>query len=106
MHFSVIHHKFFCILAYFQLLFVSLCNYVVCDKSRAVELIQVAYEIDSPRAYDREVSSLIKASDALSCNQLTLIAFTQTRDVEINGKTIHIISAIEWLLGYGTAIRQ
>ena len=61
-----------------------------------------AYEIDSPRAYDRETSSLVKASDAFSCNRLTLIAFTQTRDVEIGGKTIHIISALDWLLRYGT----
>ena len=73
-------------------------DFVVCDQSKAVELIQVAYEIDSVKAYDRETSSLIKASAALSCNHLTLIAFTQTRDVEIEGKTIHIISALEWLL--------
>ena len=63
-------------------------DFVVCDKSKAVELIQVTYEIDSPRAYNRETSSLVKASDALSCNHLTLIAFTQTRDVEVEGKTI------------------
>ena len=37
-------------------------------------------------------------SGALSCDNLTLIAFSQTRDVEIDGKTIHIISALEWLL--------
>ena len=73
-------------------------DFVVCDKNRAVELIQVAYEIESPRAYDRETSSLVKASGALSCDHLTLIAFSQTRDVEIDGKTIHIISALEWLL--------
>lgn len=73
-------------------------DFVVCDQSKTVELIQVAYEIDSVKAYDRETSSLIKASAALSCNRLTLIAFTQTRDVEVEGKTIHIISALEWLL--------
>ena len=73
-------------------------DFVVCDQSKTVELIQVAYEIDSVKAYDRETSSLIKASAALSCNRLALIAFTQTRDVEIEGKTIHIISALEWLL--------
>ena len=39
-----------------------------------------------------------EARAALSCNRLTLIAFTQTRDVEVEGKTIHIISALEWLL--------
>ncbi len=74
-------------------------DFVVCDKSKVVELIQVAYEIDSPRAYDRETSSLVKASDALSCKRLTLIAFTQTRDVTVDGRTIHIVSALEWLLG-------
>ena len=72
-------------------------DFVVCDQDKAVELIQVAYEIDSPKAYDRETSSLVKASDALSCSHLTLIAFSQTRDVEIEGKTIHITSALEWL---------
>ena len=72
-------------------------DFVVCDQNKAVELIQVAYEIDSQKAYDREISSLVKASDAFSCSRLTLIAFSQTRDVEIDGKTIHIISALEWL---------
>lgn len=79
-------------------------TFVVCDKNKALELIQVAYEIDSQRAYDRETSSLVKASGALSCDNLTLIAFSQTRDVEIEGKTIHIISALEWLLKLSTRI--
>ena len=73
-------------------------DFVVCDQDKAIELIQVAYEIDTQRAYDRETSSLVKASGALSCNNLTLIAFSPTRDVEIKGKTIHIISALDWLL--------
>lgn len=73
-------------------------DFVVCNQNKAVELIQVAYEIDSKRAYDRETSSLLKASDKLSCSQLTLIAFSQSRDVEIEGKTIHIVSALQWLL--------
>ena len=73
-------------------------DFVVCDKNKAVELIQVAYEIDSLRAYDRETSSLLKISNILSCNHLTLIAFSPTRDVEVDGKTIHIVSALEWLL--------
>lgn len=73
-------------------------DFVVCDKGKANELIQVAYEIDSSRAYDRETSSLVKASDALSCNRLTLVAFSPTRDVVVERKTIHIVSVLEWLL--------
>ena len=73
-------------------------DFVVCDQNKVVELIQVAYEIDNHKSFERETSSLVKASDALSCNNLTLIAFSDTRDVEVNGKTIHIISALDWLL--------
>ena len=71
---------------------------VVCDKDRALKLIRVAYEIDTPKSYNRETSALIQAAGPLHCDNLKLIAFSPTRDVEINGKTIQIVSAIEWLL--------
>ena len=73
-------------------------DFVVCDQNKAVELIQVAYEIESKKAFERETSSLVKASDALSCQNLTLVTFSETRKVEIEDKTIHIISALDWLL--------
>lgn len=73
-------------------------DFVVCDQNKAVELIQVAYEIDVQRTYNRETSSLVKASEVLSCDRLTLVAFSPTRDVMVDGKTIHIVSALEWLL--------
>ncbi len=72
-------------------------DFVVCDKGKALELIQVAYDIDSLKTFKRETSSLVKASDTLHCNQLTLIASTPTRDISKDGKAIHIISALEWL---------
>ena len=73
-------------------------DFVICDQDKVVELIQVAYEIDSPKAFERETSSLLKSSDALYCKNLTLIAFSGTREVKVEGKTIHIISALNWLL--------
>lgn len=73
-------------------------DFIVCNQSKPQELIQVAYNIDSQKTFVRETTSLIKASIALKCDKLTLIAFTPTRDVNIEGKCIHIISAIDWLL--------
>ena len=73
-------------------------DFVVSEKSRALELIQVAYDIDSPKTFKRETSALISASDALQCRNLTLVAFAETRDVEIEGKVIHVKSALDWLL--------
>lgn len=73
-------------------------DFVVCDKDQALELIQVAYEIDITKSFNRETSALIQAAGPLHCDHLTLIAFASTRDVQIDGKTIHIVSAIDWLL--------
>lgn len=73
-------------------------DFVVCNQDKAVELIQVAYDIDNQKTFYRETSSLIKASAKLHCDNLTLIAFTQTRDEEIDGKCIKILSATDWLL--------
>lgn len=73
-------------------------DFVVYDKGTAVELIQVAYDIESPKTYNRELSSLVTASNQLHCDHLTLISFAATKDVVIEEKTIHIRSVTEWLL--------
>lgn len=73
-------------------------DFVVCNQNKAEELIQVAYDIDNAKTFERETSSLVKASTALQCDNLTLIAFTQSRNVNIEGKCIHIYSATDWLL--------
>lgn len=73
-------------------------DFVVCNQDKAVELIQVAYDIDSPKTFKRETNSLVKASTALRCDNLTLIAMTPTRDIVVEGKSIHVCSAIDWLL--------
>ena len=64
------------------------------NKSKA----QVAYEIDTAKTFERETSSLVKASEALHCDHLTLVALTSSRDITIDGKTIHVVSALEWFL--------
>lgn len=73
-------------------------DFVVCNQNKAVELIQVAYDIDKEKTFDRETSPLLKASVALNCDKLTLIAFSETREIEIGDRHIQIYSAMDWLL--------
>lgn len=75
-------------------------DFVICEQGRVVELVQVAYDIDSPKTFRREKEALLQASTKLQCNKLTLVAFSETRDETIQGHTIHIFSAIDWLLNY------
>ncbi len=73
-------------------------DFVVCNQDKAVELIQVAYDIDNDKTFKRETSALVNASAALHCDKLTLIAMTSTRDVVVENKSIRIYSVLEWLL--------
>ena len=73
-------------------------DFVVCNQNRPESLVQVAYDIEKEKAFNREISALQKASEDLHCDNLTLISFSPLRTVEINGARIQIVSAIDWLL--------
>lgn len=72
-------------------------DFVICDRNKATQLVQVAYDISSEKTFKRETSALVTASETLGCDNLLLITFTETRDIEVAGKTIHIMSALDWL---------
>ena len=65
------------------------------------ELIQVTYDFTQPRTklYNREVGNLVKASNVLHCDNLTLVMmYGEPRDIVEGGKTIHCVLAAQWLL--------
>ncbi|MCQ2335725.1 MAG: ATP-binding protein [Paludibacteraceae bacterium] len=72
-------------------------DFVVCRQGVVNEIIQVAYNIDDTKTYKREISSLTDGAEKLHCNKLTLIAFTDTKEI-ISGKyKIQAYSATNWL---------
>lgn len=73
-------------------------DFVVANRGQAVELIQVSLDISEPKTLRRELDALVEASVALRCDNLKLVAMTQTRTEERAGKTIQIVAANEWLL--------
>ena len=76
-------------------------DFIIVQGSRVKELIQVTYDFRNPsvKLYNREVGNLFKASDKLDCDNLTLIMmFGDKRDIVENGKTVHCVTAHEWLL--------
>lgn len=73
-------------------------DFVVAEGNRVVELIQVSVDVSSPKTYTREVSALVKASEELRCDSLTLITLNDNRKVTESGKDINIVSIIDWLV--------
>jgi uncharacterized protein len=73
-------------------------DFVVCRQNIVQELVQVSYDISDAKTFRRETESLALAATKLKCDNLWLVCMGITRDVTVNGQTVHIVNAIEWLL--------
>ena len=76
-------------------------DFVRVKGTQVQELIQVTYDFTQPRTklYNREVGNLVKASNVLHCDNLTLVMmYGEPRDIVEGGKTIHCVLAAQWLL--------
>lgn len=75
-------------------------DFALVDRNKVARLIQVTYDFSEPKTklYNREIGGLLKGSAATGCNDLTLIMMKgETGDIEVDGKTIHRILAVDWL---------
>ena len=72
-------------------------DFVISEGGKPVELIQVCYDISSPKTRNRELNGLVTGAKALNCSKLTLITFDAAETVTTGGYTIEILPAIDWL---------
>jgi len=73
-------------------------DFVLLSKNKVKALIQVAYSLDDYEVKEREVSSLLKASKELGCNNLIIITWSKEGEEKVSGKTIKYIPLWKWLL--------
>lgn len=76
-------------------------DFVRTQANKVEELIQVTYDFTNPtvKLFNREVGGLVKASEKTGCEKLTLIImYGDTGTIERNGKKIHVVNAVDWLL--------
>ncbi len=73
-------------------------DFLILEKRKVKQLIQVAYSIDDLTTREREIKSLLKASKDLKCNDLSLVTWDKNGQDKINGKTIKFIPLWKWLL--------
>jgi predicted AAA+ superfamily ATPase len=70
----------------------------VCRKGYRVEqLIQVCYDITSPKTLKREIDALLEASAELACINLLLITWDNEEVIKKGELTIRLIPAYKWL---------
>ncbi|MBI4359689.1 MAG: ATP-binding protein [Candidatus Jacksonbacteria bacterium] len=73
-------------------------DFVVKEGERIIELIQVCWELQEIRTKERELRSLIKASNELACKTLLVITGEYEGEEEVEGKDIRYVPLWKWLL--------
>ena len=72
-------------------------DFVLASENKVVELIQVSVDISAQKTFNREVNALLRASEELRCNNLTLITLSEDRTYTADNQTINIVSILNWL---------
>jgi len=71
----------------------------VIKKGRKIStLLQSCFDISSFKTREREIKSLIKASEMLKCDNLIVITFDLEDEENIKGKRIKFVPLWKWLL--------
>lgn len=75
-------------------------DFIVCRGKSVIQIIQVSYDISSPKTLKRELKGLLLASKNTGCNNLLLITNSDEKDIVKDGKTINVVPAYAWLLEF------
>ena len=67
-------------------------NDFVLRKGAHIErLVQVCYDMSSPKTEKREVDSIVECAGELKCNNLTIVTNDEERTIEKDGYTIDVV---------------
>lgn len=74
------------------------CDFVVCLGRKVIVLVQVSYDITSPKTLKRELAGLILAAKKTNCQNLLLITDNVNTDILHNGYNIAVRPAFDYFL--------
>ena len=74
------------------------CDFLVFEKNRCVEAIQVCWSLQNPDTRDREIEGLIEAMDAFSVSHGTIVTENEYEDLMIQKRKIAVRPAWYYLL--------
>ena len=74
------------------------CDFVICQGKTVCQLIQVSFDISSPKTLKREINGLLLTSKKTGCNNLLLITDHDEMQITKNDKSIPVVSVYSWLV--------
>ncbi|MEW6007929.1 MAG: ATP-binding protein [bacterium] len=76
-------------------------DFVLKEKTKVEELIQVCYNIEEIKTKEREFKSLITGAKRLNCQNLTVITWDLEAEEEFKGFWVNLIPLTKWLIDKG-----
>ncbi len=73
-------------------------DFILKNGSEVEELIQVAYDVSDSRTKEREIKGLLKASEELRCDKLTVITWDLHEEEVFEGKTVKFLPIVRFLM--------
>ena len=74
------------------------CDFILCKGNKAIQAIQVSYDISAEKTRKRELKGLKIAALATNCDNLLLLTDHEHEDIEEDGRKIKIQPVYEWCL--------
>ena len=66
-------------------------DFVLRKEKRVERLVQVCYDLSSPKTEKREVDSIVECAGELKCSNLTIVTKEDERTIEKDGYTINVL---------------
>ena len=74
------------------------CDFLIMDKDKPSEIIQVAYKLDDQNTLDRELKGIESASKYFGLTKGTIITFEEERDIIMDNIKVSVIPAYKYFL--------
>ena len=74
------------------------CDFVIVDKDRVLQVIQVSLSMQEPEVRERELEGLIQAKKRTGAEKAMILTLEEEEEAEINGEEVKILPAIKWFL--------
>lgn len=73
-------------------------DFVLKEKTKIKQLIQVCYDIEDPKTKEREIRALLKASKELKCKNLFIVTEDKEGEEKVKNKKVKYVPLWKWLL--------
>ena len=71
-------------------------DFVLREGTRIRSLVQVCYDMSSPKTEKREVDSIIECAGELKCDNLAIVTYNEKRTIEKDGYKIDVVPVTEF----------